>query len=406
VVKIVKVRQDNFSHVARISSILAIVMVFLLLAGCERKLAFSAVPTRRTEYATEPMSYRQLAALYISHMSLDEELGQLFMVGYNESTYSPDLERMVSRLHAGGVILYQNQIQTLSQTRHDIAAMQQHASVPLLIATDEEGGLVDRLANVFPSRPSASYIYHTGNPALATQWGNQTARDLLSLGFNEDLAPDSDVELVAGPDQFTRTFGSTPQSVITFAGAYMSALQHANVIACVKHFPGLGAATTDAHLGLPIVRRTRAQLYAVELAPFKAFVQAQNVFEQPGMVMTTDVLMPAIDPHLPAELSPTFVTTILRQQFGYQGVVITDSLDMQGIADHWNLGQAAVMALKAGDDMLLGIIGSDQMVSAIASLKLALQHGSLSKARIDQAVSHILVLKMRYHLLPAALPPH
>jgi beta-N-acetylhexosaminidase len=357
------------------------------------------MPTRKTQYATEPMGYHQLAALYISHMSLDEELGQLFMVGYNESTYSPDLERMISILHAGGVILYQDQIQTLNQTRHDIAEMQQHAKLPLLIATDEEGGLVDRLANIFPPRPSAFSIYYTGNPALAAKWGDQTAHDLLSLGINEDLAPDSDVQLVAGPDQLTRTFGYTPQSVITFAGAYMRAMQHDNVIACIKHFPGLGAATTDAHLSLPIVHRTKAQLYSVELAPFKAFVQAQDASEQPGMIMSTDVLMPAIDPHLPAELSPTFITTILRQQFGYQGVVITDSLYMQGIANQWNLAQASIMALNAGDDMLLGVVGSDQMVSTIASLKLALQHGTLSKARIDQAVSRILILKMQYHLL-------
>jgi beta-N-acetylhexosaminidase len=178
------------------------------------------------------------------------------------------------------------------------------------------------------------------------------------------------------------------------------------MVACIKHFPGLGAATTDAHLGLPIVRRTKAQLYAVELAPFKAFVQAQDPAEQPAMIMSTDVLMPAIDTHLPAELSPIFITTILRQQFGYQGVVITDSLYMQGIANQWNLAQASIMALNAGDDMLLGIIGSDQMSSTIAELKLALQHGTLSKARIDEAVSRILALKIQYHLLPANPPSH
>ena len=155
-----------------------------------------------------------------------------------------------------------------------------------------------------------------------------------------------------------------------------------------------------------IIRLKKAQLYAVEIAPFKAFVQAQDTVEQPGMIMSTDVLMPAIDPHLPAELSPTFITTILRRQLGYQGVVITDSLYMQGIANQWNLARASIMALNAGNDMLLGIIGSNQMSSTIAELKLALQHGTLSKARIDEAVSHILALKMQYHLLPASSPVH
>lgn len=398
--------KEHFPKIGRISSMLSILAILLLLTGCVQEPAFSPMLARNTQHATEPMSYRQLAALYISHMSLDEELGQLFMVGYNEDTYSPDLERMISTLHAGGVILYQPQIQTRSQVKHDIAEMQQHAKLPLLIATDEEGGLVDRLTNIFPPRPSAFSIYYTGDPGQASRWGYQTARDLLSLGFNEDLAPDSDVQLVAGPDQLTRTFGDTSQSVITFAGAYMRAMQRDNMIACIKHFPGLGAATTDAHLGLPIVQRTKAQLYAVELAPFKAFVQSQDTMEQPGMIMSTDVLMPAIDPHLPAELSPTFITTILHHQFGYQGVVITDSLYMQGIANRWNLAQASIMALNAGDDMLLGIVGSDQMISTIDSLKQALQRGTLSKTHIDEAVSRILALKMQYHLLPANTPTY
>ena len=179
----------------------------------------------------------------------------------------------------------------------------------------------------------------------------------------------------------------------------MQAMQQAGVIACIKHFPGLGAASTDAHLGLPIVRRTKDQLYSTELAPFKAFVQAPNALERPGMVMSTDVLMPAIDPQLPAELSPTFLTDILRKQFGYNGVIITDALYMQGISNSWDMSQAVVMALNAGNDMLLGISNADQMTQTIASLKSALEHGTLSQARVDEAVIHILTLKIQYHLL-------
>jgi beta-N-acetylhexosaminidase len=346
------------------------------------------------------MGYQQIAALYAAHMTLDEELGQMFMVSYDASTYSPDLDRMLGPLHAGGVVLYQAQIKTLTQMKHDVALMQKRAQLPLLISTDEEGGYVDRLVNIYPPRPSALSIYRTGDTGVATQMGQQTAQDLLALGINENLAPDSDVQLVDGPDQLTRTFGFTPQSVIAFAGAYMQALQQNHVIACIKHFPGLGSATIDAHLALPIVRRTKTQLYTNELAPFKAFVQAQNAQERPGMVMSTDVLMPAIDPQFPAELSHIFITDILRKQFGYNGVVITDALSMQGISNHWDISQASVMALNAGNDMLIGISTASQMADTIGELKSALQRGALTKTRIDEAVIRILSLKLQYHLLP------
>jgi beta-N-acetylhexosaminidase len=342
--------------------------------------------------------YQQVAARYLSRMTLDEKLGQLFMVSYEASTYSSDLDRMISKLHAGGVILYQSQIKTITQTKKDIARMQEHATVPLFISTDEEGGSVDRLTNIYPPRPSARSLYQTNEPDAATQAGHQTAHDLQELGFNENLAPDSDVQLIDGPDQDTRTFGSTPRSVITFAGAYMRAVQQDGVIACVKHFPGLGAASTDAHLGLPVVSRTKSQIYAIELAPFKAFVQTHDAVGRPGMVMSTDVLMPAIDPQFPAELSHTFITDILRKLFGYKGVVITDSLSMLGISQSWDIAQSAVMALNAGNDMLMGVSNEDEMAHAITALKSALQQGRLSQARVDEAVMRILMLKLQYHL--------
>ncbi len=351
------------------------------------------------------MKYKQLASLYVSHMTLDEELGQLIMVEYTDTYYSQDLNTMINKLHAGGVIMYEFQMQTFNQTKHDIAAMQQHASIPLLISTDEEGGpYVHRLSHIYGYRMSATDIYNTGNLGVATQQGQKAAHDLLSLGINENLAPDVDVNLVNGYDMVTRTFGSTPQSVITFAGAYMKALQGDGVVACIKHYPGLGDATPDAHSTLPVVKRTRDQIYSVELAPFKAFIQSPERLLNPGMIMPTDVLMPAIDPVYPAELSHIFMTDILRKQFGYDGVVLTDALYMQGITQKWNMYQAAVMSLNAGNDMILGPTGADQMLAMINALKTALQNGTLSKARVDEAATRIIALKMEYHLMPTVPP--
>ena len=283
--------------------------------------------------------------------------------------------------------------------------MQQRASIPLLISTDEEGGpYVHRLSHIYGYRMSATDIYNTGNPQVATQQGIKAAHDLLALGINENLTPDVDVNLVNGYDMVTRTFGNTPQSVITYAGAYMKALQGNGVIACIKHFPGLGDATPDAHTSLPVVNRTRDQIYSVELAPFKAFIQSPDRLLNPGMIMPTDVLMPAIDPVYPAELSHIFMTDILRKQFGYDGVVLTDALYMEGITQKWSMYQAAVMALNAGNDMILGPTGVDQMLATINAFKAALLNGTLSKSRVDEAATRIIALKMEYHLMPAVPP--
>src|SRR5437660_2869064 len=162
------------------------------------------------------MSYKQLASLYVSRMTLDEEIGQLFMVQNSHSTYSTDLEQTIEQFHVGGVILYQWQMETFDQTRHDIAEMQKHATFPLLISTDEEGGTADRLTNIYPPHPGATEIAQTGDVQVAAREGARAAHDLLALGINTNLAPDTDVSVVNGPDQPRRTFGSTPQQVTRF----------------------------------------------------------------------------------------------------------------------------------------------------------------------------------------------
>lgn len=303
--------------------------------------------------------------------------------------------------------MYEFQMQTAAQTKGDISSMQQHAKLPLLISTDEEGGIVHRLINIYPPRPSALDIYNTGDPQVAAQQGHKVAQDLLALGINTNLAPSVDVALVQGPGQATRTFGYTADSVINFAGPYIRSMQQDGVIACIKHFPGMGAAEIDPHKGLPVVNRTKEQLYQTELAPFKHFIQAKDKLENPGMVMPTDILMPAIDPVYPAELSHTFMTDILRKELGYDGMTLTDALYMQGVTINGqpiSMAQAGVMALQAGNDMLLGPTGYVQTLDMVNAIKAALQDGTLSKARLNEAATRVIALKMQRHLMPAVPP--
>lgn len=373
--------------------------------GPYARLPLTSDQINAIQHLSGHMKYKALANLYVSHMSLDDEIGQLIMVEYNQERYSDDLDYMLHTLHVGGVIMYEFQMTSAKQTKADIERMQQRANIPLLISTDEEGGpYVHRLSNIYGYRMSATQIEQTGSTEVARQQGLKTSKDLAALGINEDLAPDVDVNQVNGYDMVTRTFGNTPSDVIKYAGAYLQAMQGNGTIACIKHFPGLGGALTDAHKGLPVVHSSKQEIYDIDLAPFKAFIQSPNALLNPGMIMPTDILLPAIDAKYPAELSYTFMTKILRQEFGYDGVSLTDALYMQGITNTWDMYTASVMALQAGNDMLLGANGTSQTIGVINAIKQALKDGRLTKARIDESATRIIALKMQYHLMPTYIP--
>jgi beta-N-acetylhexosaminidase len=355
----------------------------------------------KLQHLSEYINDKTLARMYLSRMTLDQKLGQLFMVQYWGYSYSNDLETMIHDQYAGGVIMYGAQMNTFKQTKNDIARMQKKAWMPLLISADEEGGFVERIMNIYGDRPGALETYQTGNIQNAAKLGHSITHDLQALGINADLAPDVDVPVVMGPDQYMRTWGYTPQSVIDWGGTYLRAIQGDGEIACLKHFPGLGAATSDAHQDLPVVKRSRDQLYSTELAPYKYFVQSQNKLNNPGMIMTTDELLPALDPTVPAELSHTIVTDILRHQLGYDGVVLTDALYMLGIANKWSLPQAVVLAIEAGNDMILGVRDSSVLSASVAALKQAIVNGTLPMKQIDESVTRIIALKIQYNLWPS-----
>jgi beta-N-acetylhexosaminidase len=357
-------------------------------------------------HGVDRLTYKVLASFYVAHMSLDEKLGQLIMTESEQNTYSDDLNYMITQLHVGGMIMYESHLQTTSQARTTTSLAQQHAKIPLLISVDEEGGAyVNRLQLIYGNRPGPQEISQSGSLSFDRQQGEKMAHDLLSLGLNTDLAPDVDVMIVPGIDTADRTFGTTADTVIKYAGPYIAAMQSHGLIACMKHYPGgLGDTPYDAHDILPSDTRSRDQIYTTELAPYKTFINSPNPLMRPAMIMSTDVLMPAIDPKMPAELSHTFMTDILRNQFGYDGVALTDALYMGGISARWSEPEAAVLAIQAGNDMILSPMGSARTAAVIEALRQALKDGRLSIARVNEAVTRIIALKMQYHLLPATLP--
>ncbi|HEY7984419.1 MAG TPA: glycoside hydrolase family 3 N-terminal domain-containing protein [Ktedonobacterales bacterium] len=342
------------------------------------------------------LSVDQVAQQMLGHLSLDDKLGQLIIMQFTEQTYTPTQAAMIQPYHPGGAILYSYAMGSGDQLKSLLASAQRDSPIPMLTMTDLEGGWIDHLAEYVGPHMSAPEMAATGDPGVATAQGAKVAHDLLSFGFNADLAPDVDVELVAGPDQIGRDFGTTPAPVVTYAGAFLQGLQSAGVIGTLKHFPGLGDATTDAHADLPVINRSRADLEATELAPYRALIASG----QAQMIMSTDVLMPALDPTMPAELSRPIVTGILRDELHFNGVAITDALYMAGIQDKYYFSQAAVMAIEAGNDMIMAPFTPGMIGDVIAGLKAALDSGALTMDQINASVERILALKLRYHLLP------
>ena len=377
----------------------ALLGLLLALSACGSPLANGATAAKggvTPAIRRGPQADYRLAAVNarIAHMTLDQELGQLFIVNYGSGdANTTDAEEMFGQLGAGGVILYHgSNIFTIPQMQALTHGLQARAAIPLIIGADEEGGGDDQINQIFGPHMTAGAIGATGDPAVAAREATRIANELKQLGMNADFAPVVDVE--APYRNWFRAFGHSPDLVTKMGVAQVDALQANGIMACPKHFPGLGGATINAHFGLPVIDFSRAYLEQHDFVPYRALMS-----HQPAMIMTTDLLMPALDPTLPAELSYPIVTGILRDEIGYDGVVVTDALYMGGIAKHYSIDQAVVLAIAAGNDMVEGVFDAGQLRAAIRALRAAVQSGQLSKARIDQSVRRILRLKLRWGML-------
>jgi len=362
--------------------------------------AAKATPTRNpaTEVTPTPVSPIQATVeAYMSQMSLDEKLGQMVMVETYSQSYSGDIKTMVEQQHAGALIIYAKNMQTPDQLRALIRDTQAHSSIPLFITMDEEGGNVDRLGSMGFEQPlpSAKYLGSTGNPTLAFDAGSRAAAELKSYGINVDLAPVVDVRTIPNPVIGPRPYGTTANTVDAYAGAFLDGLQQNGIIGTLKHWPGIGSVALDPHKTLPTVTRTRAELDSTDFATFRDLLA-----KSPGMIMVTHVLVNAIDPDMPSSLSPKLVQGILRDQMGYQGVIITDNLWMKGVSLRYSLPEAAVLAVLAGNDLLEGPWNPSTMSSVLNGLRNAVNSGRISQDRIDQSVRRILTLKAQYGILP------
>ena len=362
-------------------------------------LLASALPARPLPAPVNKPAPADWAEQTLRRLSLDEKLGQLLVVylwGRYTPADSPDWHRLLEWAHRGriGGIVLQAKATPLGIERAQaypaaalIERLQRSARIPLLVAADFETGTAMRIAEG-TSLPHAMALAATDDPAAAYLAARITAHQARAVGVNWVLGPVADVN--NNPDNpiiNIRSFGDDPERVARFVTAFVRGLQDGGVLATAKHFPGHGNTSVDSHLGLPVITASLNELERVELVPFRAAMAAGV-----GSVMTGHLLVPALepDPRRPATLSAAILQGLLRRQMGFRGLIVTDALDMAGVASLWPPDRVAIMAVAAGADMLLI---PPEPEAALAALKRAVQDGELSLEQINAAVRHVLRAK-------------
>jgi beta-N-acetylhexosaminidase len=333
-------------------------------------------------------------------LNTEQKIGQLFVIGISGPEIDQHTEALIDEISPGGICLFARNIRSLHQTRQLTDALRDRSSVLPLLAIDQEGGLVDRLRRVLSPMPAADQIY----TASEARWlADVISEALLALGLNMNFAPVVDVVDAGRKGTLnglsSRTFGSSKEEVTDLAGEFLSVLQSGGILGCLKHFPGLGASAVDSHEELPVVKSTEEELHSIDLYPYQKLIETGDV----NAVMVGHAAFPnALEQEpdqkgrlLPSSMNFDLVTNLLRGELGFDGLVITDDLEMGAIMRNYGIGEACISAVLAGVDMLA--ICSDPIAirNAHQALLEAVSDGRIQMGRIDQSLQRIAKLKAR-----------
>lgn len=345
------------------------------------------------------------AKVMLDEMTLEEKIYQMLFVtpealtGYNKVTQSGNATKSaLEKRPVGGIIYFSSNLVTVDQTTEMISNIQSFSNEltgrGLFIGVDEEGGSVARVAdNLGTTAFDDMAVYGAdGDTDVVYDIGATQAAELTALGFNVNFSPVADV--LTNEDNTVvsdRSFGSDADTVSEMVSAVVSGLTDGGMLCAPKHFPGHGSTGEDTHDGYASSDRTIEELTECDFKPFQAAIDAGA-----PMIMVGHMTMTEIDPNSPACLSGTIVTGILREQLGYDGIIITDALNMSAITDSYTNAEAAVAAISAGCDMLLCISNIDSVVTAVVK---AVEEGTLQESSIDSSVLRILTAKYRYGII-------
>lgn len=398
-----------------ISLLLCSLLVMSMTVGCQGgKKGADGDPVGSEAASTElaDMDSTQIDDIMMSNlvadvmedMTLEQKIGQLFIVCtdsldfHAETEMTDTMQKNLETLQPGGIIFFSFNLENREQITKFITEMQNTAAIPMFMSVDEEGGTVARVANTEGMKttkfPPMAEIGATGDPEEARKVGETIGKDLSLLGFNLDFAPVADLSTNTENTEIgARSFGSDPALVSDMVSAEVRGLQDEGVSATLKHFPGQGDTGEDTHRGYVNLDTTIDRLRNMEFQPFEAGIKAGT-----DLIMTSHVAVTNLtQSEVPSSLSPLMVTDILRNELQYDNIIITDAMNMKVITKFYDSAQAAVMALEAGNDMILM---PDDFEEAVNGVKEAVDSGELSKKTIDRAVERIIKIKIRRGILP------
>jgi len=341
------------------------------------------------------MSLKQLLELPI-----EQKLGQLFFIGLPGPELDGQTREILTDISPGGICLFARNIREAEQTRQLLDGIREVLPVEPLLSLDQEGGLVDRLRRILTAMPAANTIQTSGQ---ASELAEIIAEGTRVLGFNMDFAPVVDV--VDGKRSHytnglhSRAFANSADDVTQLAGAFLSTLQKNGVIGCLKHFPGLGASEVDSHEELPRVNIASDELNSVDLVPYRQLFLTGQV----NAVMVAHAAYPKLNLQeaaqngtlLPSSLSRNVVGGLLRSELGFDGLVLTDDLEMGAILKNFGIGEACKLAINAGEDMLCICAGVDSIYDGFHAVLDAVRSNEIAMARIDESLKRIAGIKSK-----------
>lgn len=391
------------------SIMLVSLFMLCLAAGCSKESP-AAPPVRAPEESAQPETSTHSppaaddepeaeAPSQLDGMTLDEKLGQLIIAGVKGDAPTEEMKEMLLGQHVGGIIFFKNNLSAepkgVADLINQLKAWNRTSgqAPPLFFSVDQEGGRVSRLPGVH-ALPAAREIGKTNDSEFAAWVGSSLGEMCRLMGMNMDFAPVLDIH--SNPDNpviGNRSFGTTAELVTRMGMSTLNGIREKGVIPVVKHFPGHGDTAVDSHLDLPVIRKDLKALQALEWLPF-----VEAIRQEVDVVMIGHLLLPELDPELPASLSKVLITEQLRGSLGFKGVVVSDDMTMGAISKKFGMGEAAVLTIKAGGDIVMVAHEYENVAKVLDALKQSIQSGELTEERIDESVSRILELKNKYKL--------
>jgi beta-N-acetylhexosaminidase len=332
--------------------------------------------------------------------SLRRETGQLLIGSLPATTITSDIRSLAREFQLGGVTLFARNIEApeqVAELSHDLQSLA--SDLPLWVAVDQEGGRVARLHAPFTEWPAMATLGRSGDEALAYKFAAALAAELRAVGITLDYAPVLDIHTnPANPIIGDRALGDNADTVARLGAAVVRGLQENGVAACGKHFPGHGDTSVDSHLELPLIEHPPDRIRRVECVPFREAIRNDVAF-----IMTAHILIPSLDEERPATLSPRIVRGMLREELDFDGVILSDDLEMKAIADRYTVADAAVQAVAAGCDGVLICHGSiDLQMAALEALIHAVEDGRIPLKRAEDALARNRRAKERFLAAPVA----